>query len=155
MSTATAKAEVDAIVNRPYGIELEYPEDPKDGILAYVVEWPNCFAAGATREEAIQELDHAMRAMVAFHLERGLEVPEPSSRYGGTVVVQMPKSLHRRVMTRAKREGVSMNQFIATTLAEAIGPVSHDAPRHEGRATVLGVGRKVISKNRRALDRLA
>ncbi len=129
--SAASKAQIDAIVSRPYGVELEYPEDPKDGILAYVVEWPNCFAAGRTREEAIQELDGAMRAMVAFHLERGLDIPEPSSRYGGTVVVQMPKSLHRRVMTRAKREGVSMNQFIATTLAEAIGPAAHEpALRH-------------------------
>ena len=124
--SAASKAQIDAIVSRPYGIELEYPEDPKDGILAYVVEWPSCFAAGMTREGAIQELDGAMRAMVAFHLERGLDIPEPSSRYGGTVVVQMPKSLHRRVMTRAKREGVSMNQFIATTLAAAIGPAARE-----------------------------
>jgi len=141
MSTA-AKAEIDAIVNRPYGIELEYPKDPRDGILAYVVEWPNCFAAGVTREEAIQELDHAMRAMVAFHLERGMDIPEPSSRYGGTVVVQMPKSLHRRVMTRAKREGVSMNQFIATTLAEAIGPTTREpARRHVSSSKVTSRSR--------------
>ncbi|MSQ37859.1 MAG: toxin-antitoxin system HicB family antitoxin [Chloroflexi bacterium] len=45
----------------------------------------------------------------------------------------MPKSLHRRVMTRAKHEGVSMNQFIATTLAEAIGPAAREpGPRHVG-----------------------
>ena len=37
-----------------------------------------------------------------------------------TMSVRLPESLHRQVRDLAKREGISMNQFIATALAEKL-----------------------------------
>ncbi|MBI1726458.1 MAG: toxin-antitoxin system HicB family antitoxin [Candidatus Rokubacteria bacterium] len=37
-----------------------------------------------------------------------------------TMSVRLPESLHKRVRDLAKREGISINQFIATALAEKL-----------------------------------
>jgi hypothetical protein len=37
-----------------------------------------------------------------------------------TMSVRLPESLHRHARDLAKREGISMNQFIATALAEKL-----------------------------------
>ena len=129
------KAEVEAILRGPYTIELEYGETPEGGVAALVAEWPGCITAGDTREEALGRIGDAMRDWVEYRLAHGLEIPEPMKRYGGTVVVKMPKSLHRDVERRAEHEGVSMNQWIATTIARAIGSAG---------------GSRVISTARRA-----
>ena len=41
--------------------------------------------------------------------------------YSGKLVVRLPKSLHRRAAYAANREGVSLNQFIVSSIAEQIG----------------------------------
>ncbi len=130
------KAQIEDIVNRPYAVEVAYGEDPSEGVLARVAEWPGCMTAGDTREEALERIGEAMRDWVAYRLEHGLGIPEPITGYGGKVLVQMPKSLHRDVMKRAEREGVSMNQLISTTLARAMGFVDAIEPARIGRRRV-------------------
>ncbi|TKB31861.1 MAG: toxin-antitoxin system HicB family antitoxin, partial [Mesorhizobium sp.] len=39
----------------------------------------------------------------------------------GKLVLRMPKSLHQRTALYAERDGVSLNQFIVTCLAEQVG----------------------------------
>ncbi len=116
------KIDVEPIVRRPYTIEFEYPDDPDEGILAYVAEWPDCFAAGRTREEAVEELGKTMRELAAYRLQNKLEIPEPLARYSGRILLRMPKRIHRDAERRAKAEGVSLNQWLSTTIAQAIGP---------------------------------
>lgn len=116
------KIDVEPIVRRPYTIEFEYPDDPEEGVLAYVAEWPDCFAAGRTREEAVAELGKAMRELAAYRLQHKLEIPEPLARYSGRVLLRMPKRIHRDAERRAEAEGVSLNQWLSTTIAQAIGP---------------------------------
>jgi hypothetical protein len=41
--------------------------------------------------------------------------------YSGKLVVRLPKSLHRQAALAANREGVSLNQFIVSSIAEQIG----------------------------------
>ncbi len=138
------KAQIEDIVNRPYTVEVAYGEDSSEGVLARVAEWPGCMTAGDTREEALERIGEAMREWVADRLEHGLAIPEPITSYGGKVLVQMPKSLHRDVMKRAEREGVSMNQLISTTLAramgfaDAIGPARVSRRRVRARRAVRG-----------------
>ncbi len=146
------KAQIEDIVSRPYTVELVYGEDPSEGVVARVAEWPGCMTAGDTREEALAHLGEAMRDWAADRLERGLGIPEPITSYGGKVLVQMPKSLHRDVMKRAEREGVSMNQLISTTLARAMGLVDAIGParvsrgrmtaRRAARGTRMSMARK-------------
>lgn len=134
----TTKAAVEAIVSRPYTIEFEYPDDPEDGILAYVVEWPDCFAAGRTREEAIEELGQAMRELAAYRLDADLEIPEPAQHYGGKVLLRMPRSLHRDAERRAEREGVSLNQWLTAAIAREVGPARRTTVRLPVRAKKVG-----------------
>ena len=57
--------QVEEIARRPYTVELEYGDSPADGVLAYLAEWPDAFAAGATREDAVAELGHVIRELAA------------------------------------------------------------------------------------------
>lgn len=42
----------------------------------------------------------------------------------GTMSVRLPDSLHRRAKELARREGISINQFVATALAEKISALA-------------------------------
>jgi len=48
----------------------------------------------------------------------------------GKVALRLPKSLHRRAVLYAAREGVSLNQFLMTLVAEHVGRAiaAEDAP---------------------------
>lgn len=141
-------SEVEEIVGRPYSIELEYGRTPDEGIAAYVAEWPGCITAGSSREEALARIGDAMRDWVEARLRDGLDIPEPMREYGGTVVVKMPRSLHRDAAKRAAREGVSMNQWISTTVARAIG-AERTVSGSSGHARSRSRG-KAVSARRRA-----
>jgi hypothetical protein len=41
--------------------------------------------------------------------------------YSGKLVLRMPKSLHRHAAFAANRDGVSLNQFIVSSVAEQVG----------------------------------
>ncbi len=45
----------------------------------------------------------------------------PLRDYSGNLSLRMPKSLHRDLSRRAKKEGVSINQYITTVLARDMG----------------------------------
>jgi hypothetical protein len=57
---------------------------------------------------------------------KGVDIPEPASEdagplgfeQSGRLSLRIPKTLHTRVAQRAQAEGISINQFIATTLAQ-------------------------------------
>jgi antitoxin HicB len=50
-------------------------------------------------------------------------VPRPgeADAYSGKWVQRVPRNLHRRLASRAKQEGVSLNTLAATILAEGLG----------------------------------
>jgi HicB family len=56
-------------------------------------------------------------------IAKGQTIPQPLEEldYSGKFVVRLPKSLHRRAAFAANREGVSLNQFIVSCVAEQIG----------------------------------
>lgn len=121
MTRRVDPAQIEAIIRKPYTIEVMQGEDPAEGVVAQVSEWLGCLTAGATREEALSRIDDAMYDWVEGRLEDGLDIPPPMSESGGTVVVKMPRTLHSDIRRRAAREGVSMNQWISTTLARVVG----------------------------------
>jgi predicted HicB family RNase H-like nuclease len=53
---------------------------------------------------------------IAFCRDRG---EEPEKPYSGQFVVRVDPPLHKAVVTAAKRAGLSLNKWVATTLASA------------------------------------
>jgi antitoxin HicB len=111
----------------PYTREL-VPEG--DGTwYARVVELPGCMTVGDTRADALASLDDAMATWIESRLEDSEPVPEPAADFSGRFVVRVPKTLHRDLVKAASRNDISLNQFIATTLAQAVGSaLSSSAP---------------------------
>lgn len=121
MAKKTAgKAVIDEIVRRPYTVEVVYGETDDEGVLAQIAEWPGCMTAGDTRTEALARIEDAMRDWAEARLAEGSEVPGPMADYRGSILLRLAKTLHRDAAKRAQREGVSLNQWIATTVARAV-----------------------------------
>lgn len=70
--------------------------------------------------KSVAELEQAFRDSVEDYLEfcqeRG---EEPDRPFSGRLMLRLPASLHRSVHNRARREGKSLNQWIAEQLARA------------------------------------
>ncbi len=111
---------VDDYMALPYTIEL-VPEAGV-GVFARVVELPGCVTQGDTEEEALRMIREAMRLWIEVTLEDGDPIPLPRQQhsYSGRISLRMPRSLHEQVAREAALEGVSINQFIVTTLKGAV-----------------------------------
>ncbi len=107
----------------PYKVEI-YPEPDGSGYTAEIPDLPGCLTCAETLPELWEMIEDAKRGWLEVALERGLRIPEPSipeRAYSGKFLVRIPRSLHRRLAERARREGTSLNQFVTTVLADAIG----------------------------------
>jgi antitoxin HicB len=117
----------------PYTIEIiqDFNEE-NPGWVARVVELPGCFTESDTFEGLQAMLEDAMRLWIATALEDGLPIPEPRDldSYSGKFIVRVPKSLHRQLAEQAQREDISLNQYVSTVLAKAVGAT-------EARATTI------------------
>jgi antitoxin HicB len=93
------------------------------GWSARVEELPDCVAHGRSPEDALDRLEEAMRGWIADALAEGREVPKPRSpaSHSGRLLVRMPQSMHAALADAAEREETSLNQFINSALASAIG----------------------------------
>jgi antitoxin HicB len=105
----------------PYTFELIREDETT--WFARVVELPGCITEGDSREDAIAMIQDAMAGWIEIALADGHPIPEPrsSDEFSGKFVVRVSKSLHRDLVDAAAREEVSLNQFIATELARAVG----------------------------------
>src|SRR2546428_7193044 len=125
--------QVEEIARRPYTVELEYGDSPAEGVLAYLAEWPDAFAAGPTRENAVAELGHVIRDLAAYRLQRGLDIPEPIGRFSGKILLRMPRKLHQDAERRATAEGVSLNTWLTSAVARELGPAVERRRKHSRR----------------------
>jgi antitoxin HicB len=109
-------------LNLPYQIALR-ADERNGGWTAHVEELPGCEAHGDNPEQATRQLRGAMERWVGEALERGEHIPEPRvlSGHSGRLLLRMPQSLHAELAHVADREGISLNQFITTALASAVG----------------------------------
>jgi antitoxin HicB len=109
------------ILKEPYA-RLVIP-DVDGSFFAEIVEFPGCFATGKTGPEALQNLESVAVDWIEAAIAQGQNIPEPmeSNDYSGKFVVRMSKGLHKRAALWAQREGVSLNQFIVTCVAEQVG----------------------------------
>jgi antitoxin HicB len=105
-------------------------EDEGGGWLVEYPDLPGCMSDGKTVEEAIANAENAKRCWIAAMTEAGRPIPppsvEPAEGYSGKWRLRAPKSLHRRLAERARREGVSLNTLAVTLLAEGLGARAAD-----------------------------
>lgn len=112
-------------VELPYAIVVVHDMDDegRGGWVAEVEELPGCLSQGATAQEAVERVREAMRDWLAVAIEDGVAIPEPrgTQDYSGRFLVRVPASLHADLARSADREGVSLNQFVTSALAGAVG----------------------------------
>jgi antitoxin HicB len=108
------------------GYALHVYQDPEDGAwVAEVPDLPGCVGADATPAGAIEQAQDAIEAWIEAAEATGRPVPQPrpavDNEYSGRFVFRLPRTLHRRASTEAKREGVSLNTFCINALAYVTG----------------------------------
>jgi antitoxin HicB len=106
-----------------YYLKTVYPVTvyaaPEGGYVAEIEDLPGCITEGETLEEVFQRIEDTRRAWIEIQYEDGAEIPLPRTeqQYSGKFVVRIPKGLHRQLAEEAKRQGVSLNQYVETLLA--------------------------------------
>lgn len=93
------------------------------GFLISFTDFSECISDGETVEEAFHNGLDALQETIAALESMGLAIPEPGSggSYSGKFMQRVPKSIHARLATRAKQEGISMNSLVTAMLAESLG----------------------------------
>ena len=115
------KKNLDYYIGLPYTRELI--REPGGIWFVRIKELPNCMSQGNTPEEALKNIDEVMAGWIEIELDDGEAIPEPrmDEEYSGKFITRVPTSLHRKLVEAAERDGVSLNQWINTALAEAVG----------------------------------
>ncbi len=113
--------EVEKYLQQPYHKVVS--GNAAEGFLVEVMELPGCMTDGQTEAEALANVPEAMAAWLETALLDGAPIPAPfpERAYSGKVIVRMANSLHERLAQQAAREGVSLNQWLVTLLAQGAG----------------------------------
>ena len=96
-----------------------YPEEV-GGFTVMVKDLPGCMSQGETLEEAYEMIAEAKELWLEVAHEYGDPIPLPHTMatYSGKTMLRMPKYLHQRLAENAKKEGVSLNQYLVCLLSE-------------------------------------
>ncbi len=107
----------------PYSVIVERWDDGQGAYwVARIAELPHCIIHGDTPEEAVKEIEEVKLDWLRSNLRRGIKIPEPRPRnYSGQIRLRISPSIHRLLSYRAEVENLSLNQYMAMTLAKAVG----------------------------------
>ncbi len=97
--------------------------DEGGGFLISYPDFSDCISDGETVEEALVNGKDALKSTMAALKAKDRPVPLPNggSVASGKFVARVPKTVHARLTSRAKAEGVSLNALILTFIAEGLG----------------------------------
>ena len=120
----------------PYTVTLKRGTgNGADYWVARVLELPHCMTHGDTPEEALRDIEDAKREWLKSKLAAGLPVPEPT-KFTGQYHLRMPPSLHEALKVKSENEAVSLNQFMVTALARAVGYAEPQSGKYAKRVKV-------------------
>lgn len=121
MVTKTERKPLEYYLGLKYPVKLE--PAPEGGYFIQIEDLPGCYSQGETVEEAMEMIEEARCQWLEVACEECLDIPLPKCEddYSGKFNVRFPKSLHRKLNQMADREGVSLNQYLVSTLSHAIG----------------------------------
>ena len=110
---------IDYYMNLPYKLEIT-PDPDEGGFVAGYPDLPGCLTCAETLEDVLNNALDAKKEWLRVALESGVSIHEPSDieDYSGQFKLRMPKSLHRDLAERSKREGISMNQYCVYLLSK-------------------------------------
>ena len=95
----------------------------------WLITWPDlpgCMSDGETPEEAIENGKDAFAAWSSVRtrdLRKAMPKPAAAAK-PARFVLRAPRSLHARLVERAKEEGVSLNTLVTSFIAESLGKAS-------------------------------
>ena len=108
-----------------YAVRLSHVAEGKESYwVAEHPELPGCKTHGATREKTLANLDEARVAWIEAMLSSGEIVPKPEpseSGCSGKILVRIPKTLHQKIVQRARADEVSINQEINYLITSGLG----------------------------------
>jgi len=110
-----------------YKIEItKLSSDDGGGFLATVPKLPGCMSDGETPDEALRNIEDAIKCWIDTAKELGRNIPEPDKYkteddFSGKLTLRMPKMLHKMLAEQAEKEGCSINQLILTYISMGIG----------------------------------
>lgn len=108
-----------------YPFELRPLSDAEGG--GWLITWadlPGCMSDGESPEEAIENGRDAFAAWMAVYqddLKKAAPKPLSGANKPARFVLRTPRTLHTRLVARAKAEGVSLNTLVTTFIAEGLG----------------------------------
>ena len=128
----------------PYSVALV-----QDGYDQYWVAKSNCLSGcigqGESANDAVKELEENEIAWLETAVEIGMAIPEipveVENPYSGKVALRMAPSVHKKAVMVAKREGISLNQFIndaITTYTAEIETANYISKEVVRSATLIG-----------------
>jgi antitoxin HicB len=106
-----------------YYLNLRYPvtvhPDPESGFVAEIEELPGCMTQAETLDEIFKVIEDARQLWIETAYNEGQDIPLPRDmeKHTGKFLVRIPRGLHRDLARAAKREGVSLNQYVTSLLA--------------------------------------
>jgi antitoxin HicB len=120
MKDDTERRDLEFYLNLRYPITVH--PDPDGGYVVEVEELPGCMTQAETLDEAFKAIEDARQVWIQGTYEMGQDIPLPRDmeEYSGKFMVRIPRSLHRNLVRAAKREGVSLNQYITSLLAAGV-----------------------------------
>lgn len=115
----------------PFNIR-ELSNEEGGGYLIEFPDLPGCMSDGETIDEAIANGQDAIVAWIEAATEMGKPIPKPGEleSQSGKWVQRVPKSIHLRLVNRARDEGVSLNTLVITMLSESLACEPLASKRH-------------------------
>jgi len=110
------KVLADELAGQGYPITMTKEED------GYYITFPDlkgCSTFIASLDELEENAYEAKLSWIQAALMKGWHVPKPieDSDFSGRFLVRCPRTVHKRLVENAKREGVSLNHYVVSTLA--------------------------------------
>ncbi len=126
-------------------LALEYPfnvvADPDGGYVIVFPDLPGCLTQIENLDEVGPMAEEIRQLWIETEFDRGHKIPLPSypEEYSGKFVVRIPRSLHRTLAENAKKESVSLNQYVTMRLArgDAQSQIEGRLDRIEGQLTAI------------------
>ncbi|WP_315308234.1 toxin-antitoxin system HicB family antitoxin [Pseudoramibacter alactolyticus] len=101
-----------------YEITISKEKEENEVFFIAKIDELEAYGEGETREAAIQDLELTFEDILKISKADGLKVSPPIKRkFSGHLSLRIPKYLHERLFGIAKKEGVSLNQLIASALS--------------------------------------